>query len=110
MGAPLETSDHCEITCQLKFSKNTNKAFSRSVWDYNKADWEGLNTSLSKHNWDDCFTAAHVSSCAQLWTETFLSYARRFIPNKLLKYVHGTNHGIIMSSVRKNGRETERLK
>ena len=73
VGAPLEKSDHCEITCQLKFSKNTNKAFSRSVWDYNKADWEGLNTSLSNHNWDDCFTAGDISSSAQLWTETFLS-------------------------------------
>ena len=82
VGAPLETSDHCEITCQVKCSKNTYKAFSRSVWDYNKADWEGLNTSLSNHNWDDCFTAGDVSSCAQLWTGTFLSYARRFILNK----------------------------
>ena len=64
VGAPLETSDYCEITCQLKFSKNTNKAFSRSVWDYSKADREGLNTSLSNHNWDDCFTAGDISSCA----------------------------------------------
>ena len=84
VGPPLEISDHCEITCLLKIKKNTNKAFSRSVWDYNKADWEGLNTSLSNLNWDDCFTAGDVSSCAQLWTETFLSYARRFIPNKLI--------------------------
>ena len=84
MGAPLETSDHCEITCQFKFKKNTNKAFSRSVWDYNKVDWEGLSTSLSNHNWDDCFTVGDISSCAQLWTETFLFYARRFIPDKLI--------------------------
>ena len=84
VGAPLETSDHCEITGQLKFSKNKNKVFSRSVWDYNKADWESLNTSLSNHNWDDSFTAGDVSSCGLLWTETSLSYARRFIPNKLI--------------------------
>ena len=84
VGAPLETSDHCEITCQLKFSKNTNNAFSKSVWDYKKSRLGRSEHISIKHNWDDCFTAADVSSCVQLWTETFLSYARRFIHSNLI--------------------------
>lgn len=81
--APLGTTDHCQIACSISLTFPKPVKHSRHVWQYSKADWVGLNAAISQYNWELCFEATSLDEIASRLSQSFLSLARQFIPNRL---------------------------
>ena len=43
---PIESLDHCIISCKLQFSCHSSHVFSRKLWDYKNANFDDLNRTL----------------------------------------------------------------
>ena len=81
---PLGRSDHCQVTTTIPLVVNKPHASIRQIWQYNQADWDGLNEALSLFDWDQCFTDDNVHDTATRVTDSFLSLAKTFIPTKTI--------------------------
>ena len=82
---PVGNSDHNQVSIEIPLIKvHKPSAYHRLIWQYDKANWAGLNDALLNYNWDSCFTDDDVNNCATKWTETFINFSRTFIPNKLV--------------------------
>ena len=49
---PLLTNDHCTIGITLRFAIHTNTSFRRTMWDYQRAKYEGLKSFLNNIDWN----------------------------------------------------------
>ena len=83
--APLLHNDHCTISITLKFRLNKAECYTRVMWDYSMADYNGLRLYLSSINWDqECDNYTNVEYAAEQWTHIIYEAAKQFIPNKLV--------------------------
>ena len=82
--APVSTNDHCTVAVDLDFKIKKDAAYNRTVWDYKKADIDGLRNAYV--NMDDAyiFESNDVDEVCVRWTETVLKIAKKFIPNKVI--------------------------
>ena len=81
---PISTNDHCTISTKLKFCTVKKPAYHRTVWYYNRANFEDFRNGLKSCNWEPCFDSNNIDTVCQRWTDKFLSIARNFIPNKIV--------------------------
>ena len=44
---PISTNDHCTITLHLNFRISRESAYTRLIWQYDKADLEGFHKALT---------------------------------------------------------------
>ena len=79
---PLANCDHCPISANLLFRRKKSPAFSRSIWDYSKANYDVFRSKLSESNWDYCFESCDINVACTRWTDTLLTAAREAIPHK----------------------------
>ena len=85
ISPPLGNSDHNQISAEIPLIRvHRPSTYNRLIWQYDKADWEGLNLALNIFNWDLCFTDTDIDKCTFKWTETFINLTRTFIPNKII--------------------------
>ena len=81
---PVSSNDHCTISARLKFRTFKQQAYERTIWLYNKANFDAFREALKSTNWDLCFENEDIDIVCQTWTDIFLSIAKRFIPNKIV--------------------------
>jgi hypothetical protein len=79
---PLATNDHCTISINIRLKMHKPETFTRHIWLYNKANFNGLNLAIRRYDWDTCFQCETIDEVLLRWTMAFLSLAREFIPNK----------------------------
>ena len=69
ISPPLGRSDHCQVTVDIPLLKiHRPSVYNRLIWQYEKADWEGMNDALLQNDWDTCFNNNNVDDCATRWT------------------------------------------
>jgi hypothetical protein len=81
---PISTNDHCTVIASLNIKPKFDPPYTRLIWNYDEADFPGLQNYLTELDWNDCFLTDDVNTCATKWTEILLNAARQFIPNKLV--------------------------
>ena len=81
---PVSTNDHCTVSAKLNFKIAKESAYTRLVWQYNKADDEGFRKALNETDFSTVFDSHDIDNCCLKWTERFLNIARSFIPNKIV--------------------------
>ena len=83
--SPLLTNDHCTIGITLRFAIHTNTSYSRTMWDYQRANYEGLKSFLNTIDWNIvCNSFTDVDEAAESWANTLLDGVRSFIPHKVV--------------------------
>ena len=83
--SPLLTNDHCTIGITLRFAIHTNTSYSRTMWDYQRANYEGLISFLNNIDWNIvCNSFTDVDEAAESWANTLLDGVRSFIPHKVV--------------------------
>lgn len=79
---PVDTNDHCTVGAYLKFKLPFEKAYYRSIWQYDRGNYIGFKAALETTDWNLCFESDNVDIVCNTWTSTFLKIARTYIPNK----------------------------
>ena len=78
---PLCTNDHCTIVIHCLFRARKPRSYARTMWDFNKTDFDKFRKELDSTSWDDCLDQ-DLDFTVQKWTEKFLQICKRIIPNK----------------------------
>ena len=65
-------------------------AIQRTVWEYKRADWKGLNEALGKLDYD-ISSFANIDDATKTIVHLVLSEAKRFIPTRILREFKGTH-------------------
>ena len=79
---PAGYSDHCTVGVELNFRINFDQAYTRHMWFYKKANFEGFRNMLLHTDWSYCFDTHDVNTACDRWTSKFLDIAKTYIPNK----------------------------
>ena len=79
---PVGFSDHCAIGVELNFKMSIERAYTRHMWFYKKANFTGFRNKLQCTDWSYCFDTDDVNVANDRWTSVFLDIAKSFIPNK----------------------------
>ena len=75
-------SDHCVIYVVLKFKKKQNICYTRNIYNYNQADFDGLQNCINIFNWDNIFVSNDANIIAGLMVKTTSNCIDDFIPHK----------------------------
>ena len=73
-------ADHCPTLLQLKFCHTLVMGQPLEFWDYNNADFLGLNNSLLQADWSTIFASASAEESLALWQNIVLSAVIQFVP------------------------------
>ena len=76
-----QIADHCVITARLNLSIPRTASHSRTVWSFNKANWEGMNEELRAVDFSSCIGSPAAHSA----TELILEVAMKYIPQRQLR-------------------------
>ena len=77
-------ADHAMVMVSVKMELPLVCEHTRSVWDYGRADWDGLKSCLGRWKW----AYIHEESadvCAEQFTADVLSAAAQYIPKRIIK-------------------------
>ena len=78
-------SDHHATFLELRFTFIKDKFFTRTIWNYDLADFQAYRNGLMLVNWDEMFDNNDIHLASSLITDKILSTARQHIPNKIIK-------------------------
>jgi hypothetical protein len=104
---PLHLNDHNTISALLQFKLPKQKAYSRRMWDYPKADFDAFRTTLASTNWEICFRSGDVDVAVEAWNKIFMEAAIACIPNKIVT-VRPNDHPWYKGNLRRLKREKNR--
>ena len=98
----------CSHLAELKAASTIN----RTVFDYRRADMDGLRTALDGANLSNCIESDDINDCWMKWKANFLSVVKTYTPTKRIK---GRNfppwmNGNIMYEIRKKEAVRKKLK
>ena len=83
---PLGNCDHLPVLCSLLSSlRPTSQSAPRQIWCYDKADFEKLNTTLSKIDWSPVEDAPDIDASWSVWLDIYLGAVRKHVPSKFIK-------------------------
>ena len=96
-------------TCFTKLVRD-NYLSKRSVYNFKKANWNGLNEVLNNTPWDLCFVSGDVDAVLSCWSHFFLTAVQDNVP--LCKSLNNYNHAWIDSEllIRKKNRQRNKLR
>jgi hypothetical protein len=83
-------ADHNGLLATLPLRAPKVATITREVWQFAKADWEGLTNALSLEDWSwicDC----NANEAAQRLTDEILTHARKFIPRRIIQERRSTH-------------------
>ena len=107
--APLLQNDHCTIGITLKFQTSNKQSYKRLMWDYDKADWVGLNNYISNIQWNVvCGDFSDIDPAAENWSGAILEAAKMFIPNRIVT-VRRNDKPWYNSNLRRAKRKVDRI-
>ena len=79
--SPLLNCDHCVVSCSFQFIVPKCVGHKRYIWNFNKGDFHGLNTSLACIPWDNILQrSSTVDAQARAFTDTLFDAAKLYIP------------------------------
>jgi hypothetical protein len=81
---PISTNDHCTVFGELQLKTKKDPPYYRLMWQFSRADREGLLNYMDNLDWNECFISEDVNEVSNLWTAKLLSAAKLFIPHKLV--------------------------
>ena len=81
---PVSTNDHCTITLHLNFRISRESAYTRLIWQYDKADLEGFHKALTETDFEESLSSDDIDLACASWTEMFIGIAKRYIPNRVV--------------------------
>ena len=76
---------------QITFAKATLRVeypppYKRHVWNYAKANVNGINKAISQFNWQGSFTSLPINEQVNLFNSTLMNIFSNFIPNKTVTF------------------------
>ena len=76
---------------QITFAKATLRVeypppYKRHVWNYAKANVNGINKAISQFNWQGSFTNLPINEQVNLFNSTLMNIFSNFIPNKIVTF------------------------
>jgi hypothetical protein len=79
-------SHHATLYLEFSITYPRDKTYIRHIWDYDKGDYDRLNSSISRYPWDDILTNdLDLDSKATTWTEAFLDLCKDCVPNRSIQ-------------------------
>ena len=78
-------SGHSVVELQFNITYPRDKSYVRHVWDYDKGDFNQLNTQIGRHPWDQILATDDLDSATTDWTDTFLHLCKESIPNRNIR-------------------------
>ncbi|MPC66707.1 hypothetical protein E2C01_060859 [Portunus trituberculatus] len=78
---PVGTSDHEAILTRISFKRPQEVCVTRTLWQWEDADWEGLRRHLAHMDWDRLLQG-DVDRQVELLTEALMGAQGRWVPNK----------------------------
>ncbi|XP_071478923.1 uncharacterized protein [Diadema antillarum] len=100
VDAPLGSSDHCVVMDVANYRLPiTSKPAKRKIWQYDKADWDGMRSFLSEADWSS-LSKAHSADAA--WNSRIIRRARIQFSHHLeqeLKYANSKQWWKLVKSV-----------
>ena len=103
----LHLNDHNTISALLQFKLPKQKAYTRRMWDYAKADFNSLRASLAIANWDACFQTDSIDQAVENWNAILMDAAYTHIPNKMVT-VRPNDHPWFKGNLRRLKRDKNR--
>jgi hypothetical protein len=101
-------SDHFPITFNIKAGVRRNKAISRDIFNFKKANWENLNEELGSHPWHSLLDSSDIETCWSNFKNTLDKSCRKHIP--IIKAKDGFKPPWFDSEVFSKYREKERIR
>ena len=105
-------TDHHAVEFNLKISIKAAPALNRTVFDYRKANMDGLRTALDRANLSDYIESDDINECWIKWKAKFQSVVKNYIPMKRIKERNFPPwmDGNIMHELRKKDSVRKKLK
>ena len=85
VGVPIGDPYHCYVYCQLTIKYNKDKCYQREVWNYDRADFKGLNLALQNAPWNVLEMFDDVNDASDYFTKLLLETTKDFIPFRIVK-------------------------
>ena len=79
---PVSSNDHSSVVLKLNFKHVRNYSYTRNVWFYAEADFDGFRHALSSVEWDECFQHDDINLVYDTWCNKLLEIDKQFIPNR----------------------------
>lgn len=108
VDAPVSTNDHSTVGVKLKFNLVHDRAYNRTMWQYNQADRKGFINAINNSNWNECFIDNDVDATCNAWNEKFMNIASQYIPHKKV-LIRPNDRPWFTSELRKMRRKVIRL-
>ena len=83
-------ADHKGVPVGVNLSILKVHVIQRTVWEYKRADWKGLNEAYGKLDYD-ISSFANIDNATEISVHMVLSEAKRFIPTRILREFKGTH-------------------
>ena len=74
---------HQVIYAKLNLQIEYPPPYTREVWDYDKAQFDLINTAIENFDWNKLFSGQDIHDQVNLFNTTILNIYRNFIPNKV---------------------------
>ena len=81
---PIVNLDQYVIACSHAFDFINNRNYSRKIWDYEKANYEGLNVTLHNNVDTDIFNEPNIDVIVEKFKTVLFQCASYFIPNRTI--------------------------
>ena len=75
-------SDHCPVYCRLSLKRANFSSFKRLIWQYDKADMDGLRRDILGTDWGSLIDECDINSSTTSFTAELMKIATKNIPNK----------------------------
>ena len=85
VGTPIGDPYHCYTFCQLSIKYCKDKPYIREVWNYNRADFQGLKNVLEVAPWHVMEMFEDINDAENYFTNLLLTTAKEFIPYRKVK-------------------------
>jgi len=78
------SSDHFAVLSKITLKAAREETLSRTIWQWEKADWQGMCDALSEAPWEDIL-AGTVDRQTNALTKLLMSLQTMYVPNKTYK-------------------------
>ena len=84
--SPVGTSDHAVVICKLNLNTRAPQMYTREVWNFQQADWSGLNTALTMAPFDVAFQLYNdIDDIVHYWVNLVKQMLKEFIPCHIVR-------------------------
>ncbi|KAI8493297.1 hypothetical protein Bbelb_293010 [Branchiostoma belcheri] len=100
VGAPVGRSDHNSVLWTPVVTRPHNKSHSRVVRPLKDSDIRAFGTWITKHSWQEVYTAQSTQEKTDAFYETLTSGIDHFFPTKTVK-IHSTDKAWITPAIKR---------